>query len=140
MNITDILKAFRPDADHERHADWETLCEREMSHYSYCYDYDKFSAGVKEYYVYSWICTDTRVGLSVITLHGSTIAIAKQTARKSDKQVEYLSEGSYNQLRNFMHSCVIEDTSYSVIDFEEDFDLTPGVDIEIRHLNMEILK
>lgn len=55
MNITDMLKAFRPESEdpHAYHADWDSLCQDEMSSFSWNYDYKKFSDAVKEYYIYS---------------------------------------------------------------------------------------
>lgn len=137
MNMTDLLKAFKPDPQHAYHADWDALCADELSHFSWNYDYKKFSDAVKEYYVYSWICTDTRVGLSIITLHDIVVAVARQTARKSDKRVAYLTEVHYNQLRDFMRSCVNEEAvTYETLDFEEEISLTPEEGVEIRHLKV----
>lgn len=108
-----------------------------MAHHAFDYNYDKFSNAVKEYYVYSWICTDTRVGLSIITLHDIVVAVARQTARKSDKRVAYLTEVHYNQLRDFMRSCVNEEAvTYETLDFEEEISLTPEEGVEIRHLKV----
>ena len=135
--MTDLLKAFKPDPQHAYHADWDALCADELSHFSWNYDYKKFSDAVKEYYVYSWICTDTRVGLSIITLHDIVVAVARQTARKSDKRVAYLTEVHYNQLRDFMRSCVNEEAvTYETLDFEEEISLTPEEGVEIRHLKV----
>lgn len=75
------------------------------------------------------------MGLSFITLHGSVVAIARQTARKNDKRVQYLTEFDYTKLRDFMRSCVNEDAIViETVDFEEEINLTPEEGVEIRHL------
>lgn len=58
----------------------------------YLSDYDEFDRRFKKHWIKSWICTDSRVGIAVITLDGEPVAISSQTARKADEEIEFISE------------------------------------------------
>lgn len=138
MKVRDLIANFIAPADATwDHANWDDLCGM-ADHYDY--DYTKFSESVKEHHVVSWICSDTRVGLSLITLHGEVVAMAFKSARKSYKNVEYVSTETFERLKAFMLSCTPPDVSgknYNVLDMDREVDF-PASDewrkIEITHL------
>lgn len=55
-------------------------------------DYDEFDRHFKKHWIHSWICTDTQVGIAVLTLDGQPVAISQQPARKSDEEILFLSD------------------------------------------------
>jgi hypothetical protein len=54
-------------------------------------DYEGWGRRVKRHWIATWICTDTQVGLSIITLDGEPVAVCSQTGRKSDEDVRFFS-------------------------------------------------
>lgn len=57
-------------------------------------------------WAYSWICTDTRVGLDVVYLDGRPIGIFSQTARKNDPEVEFFSRADADEARALVLSAI----------------------------------
>jgi len=58
----------------------------------YCNWNSEFSNRVKQHWVKSWICTDTRVGISLYSFDGEFIAISCQRARKSDEEIFFFNK------------------------------------------------
>lgn len=59
-----------------------------------CWSED-FGKRMRMYSVYSWVCTDTVVGMFVYFLDNQPVAVSTQTARKSDREVKFLSKEGY---------------------------------------------
>lgn len=106
-------------------ADTDSLCEaiEVNSYYLDSDDLETIEQALKEYYVVDWICTDTRVGLSVYMLFGEVVAVASRPARKSDKVVEFISIGTHDRVRTFLQSFLPED-AVDVVNLTVDID--PG--------------
>lgn len=118
MKVRDIIANFTIPQDNGWYdADWDDLCGGRLD--SYGYDYQKFVNAVKEYHIVSWICTDTRVGLSIIALNGEIVGMGYQSARKSGKDIEYVSKDAYNKLQEFMLTCLPSEEC-SILDMDEE--------------------
>jgi hypothetical protein len=137
MTVREIIANFeRPTGDkpHEYYdADWDDLCNMANRGYNF-YDYTKFAASVKEYFVASWICTDTRVGFSLICLNDEVVALSWQNARKSGKHVEYISKEAYDKLEDFLMTCLDKDDQYTICDMDDDVQIPTGPGIEYRYV------
>lgn len=69
-------------------------------------DDDKVNAAVEAYYLYSWICTDTEVGLAVYFLNGEPMGIGVQNARKNPENFRFFTEDKYNRMATFLLECM----------------------------------
>lgn len=80
-----------------------------------------FQERVKKYWVSSWMCTDTRVGLAVYVMDGEPVAISGQVARKSDEHFEFFSVEAGIKMRNFILS-LQEYWPFEVSDMDTEID------------------
>ena len=104
-------------------ADTDSLCEAVDINSYRLNVYDEIQQAIQEYYVIDWICTDTRVGLSVYILFGEVVAVSHQPARKSDKVIQFISTDTYKKVKSFFQSLLVED-DVDVVDLYVDLD--PG--------------
>lgn len=81
---------------------------------------------IQQKYIASWICTDTRVGLSVYFFDGEPVAVSGQSGRKSREQVEFLSLDAAGRVRNYLESLIPPENRIepSLVNLEEEID--PG--------------
>lgn len=97
------LRQFIADRDYEdpRYrksewwADYELIGQTLYNDASYDWEQsDRFRKGedLISYDLQSWVCTDTQVGLEIITLNGEPSAIIWQCARKANKHMLFVSE------------------------------------------------
>ncbi len=56
------------------------------------------------YYVVSWHCTDTKVGMKVYFFDDKPVAISMQTCRKCDEDIEWLSSEDYDSVKKYVLS------------------------------------
>lgn len=75
-------------------------------------------AGMKEYPLKVWLCTDTIVGLHAYFLDGECVAVSWQTARKSSKNIMFTSRQAANKIRDILLSA--EDDQLKFIDIENE--------------------
>lgn len=81
------------------------------------YDWDKFNSRVKAYWLYSWCCTDTQVGVQSIWIDDELVAYTQQAARKSDYEVYYLSKKAALKMKDVLVSCMEdEEDEYPIAD------------------------
>lgn len=84
-------------------------------------DEDKrWTTTVREHPIDEWFCTDTVVGLYVITLNMKVVGIRFQPARKSDSQFRFVSVETHNEL----------------LDHVKSFAETPEVDVPLLDMDM----
>lgn len=69
----------------------------------------EFSERVKQYFITSWICTDTRVGLSVYTLDSQIIAVSHKSARKNNENIDFISVEAKSQMFDLLASLLKKD-------------------------------
>lgn len=58
-----------------------------------------FDHRVQKFWITSWVCTDTRVGLALYKLDGIPVAVSHQSARKNDERIEFLSAADADRMR-----------------------------------------
>lgn len=91
-------------------------------------DYEKFDARFKKYPVYTWVCTDTSVGIYAITLDGVLVAYTTQNARKNPVNVYYFSKLIQDLVVKAVCECELNcesEKNYSLVDesiLDSDYD------------------
>jgi hypothetical protein len=80
--------------------------------------YDEFEKRVKKYWIKSWLCTDTYVGLAAYYLDDELVAISTQQGRKYDEEFEWVSVELRHKLRTFLLSFEEDDNMLHVINFD----------------------
>lgn len=111
MKIRELIDRFVfPTIENEYQftADWDALAELlNLPQYAEL-DWGKYELGVHQVHIAPWLCTDTWVGLSFYTLHRKVIAVCMQPARKSSKDISFVSKEAAMALREFMLTCMKE--------------------------------
>lgn len=79
------------------------------------------------YWVKSWICTDTMVGLKVYFYNDKAIAIGIKPYRKYDLQLYWINIKTYEQVRKYIES-LIKDDEYNIQVIDNNFDFTSLAD------------
>ena len=78
-------------------------------------NYQKFDEIFEQFPVFTWMCTDTTVGVFAITLNSTLIGYTTQPARKSDINIYYLSKEFQDWVVEVVRSCVDKkETQYSL--------------------------
>ena len=75
---------------------------------------------VTEHYAVEWVCTDTRVGLSIYVLKGEVVAVSKQACRKCSKDILFVSEDAFRATREFLRS--FEEQACALADLDTELD------------------
>lgn len=84
-----------------------------------------FDSRVKKFWIASWICTDTRVGLACYVMDGSPVAVSRQSARKSEEVIEFLTLEDVERMRALILSLMEEDRkSPPLCDLNEELDVS----------------
>jgi len=122
MKMSEILQLVKPG---DNHPCFHDMAEQFDGVFTYCKDYAKWESRMSETYIIKWMCTDTLVGTSVIFMDGKPVAVAKQMARKSDKEFYWISAKTRNKVHMFMLTLV--DTpvrEFELVDMEEDITIS----------------
>lgn len=69
-------------------------------------DFDKLNTRLKEYWVHTWLCSDTWVGYMALFLDDELVAISYQDARKSAKNYKYVSKEMLKKARLWVIDCI----------------------------------
>lgn len=69
---------------------------------------------LKEYWIFSWLCTDTYVGYSVVFINDKPLALVWQSGRKNDRQYSFVSEEAVDEARNYIFSLMKSKLSSSI--------------------------
>lgn len=69
-----------------------------------CYSWADFSAGLKKYWVFPWMCTDTVVGVAAYFLHDEFVAISNQKSRSDTEEFFWKDAASRTATREFIIS------------------------------------
>ena len=87
------------------------------------YNHDRVRVHFAAYWIATWQCTDTQVGVSALFMNGLFVATLTQSARKSDIVYEWASVATYNRVHEFMLSLIEPDTQYvKVLDMSGEYD------------------
>ena len=87
-----------------------------------------------------WYCTDTWVGINVIYLNNSPVAITNQTARKSDVGIYFLSEADKNLVKDYLLSLYSGQQDYSEYLTEDDLNEDMGDYFKIEYASEVLYK
>lgn len=74
------------------------------------------------YFGYSWICTDTRVGLRFYFLNDELVCASFQPGRKSDESFDWVSIETKQKVRSFVANKLVEELNkekVSIINWDE---------------------
>lgn len=83
-------------------------------------NFEKLNTRLKEYWVHSWLCTDTWVGYTALFLDNDVVAISYQSARKSSKNYKFVSKDILKQARLWVIECLEYDTDRYATSFLND--------------------
>lgn len=93
MNRPKTIREAIQNLSEPSYVDWGTLADALGMHDWYgSSNEDEFDRRFKRHWVVSWICTDTQVGISIITLDSEPVAVTSQTGRKNDEGVYFFSK------------------------------------------------
>jgi hypothetical protein len=70
----------------------------------------------------SWICTDSRVGISLVFMGNELVMVGYQYGRKSDVDYRFVSEKAFDKVRNECLKLLAaqNDEDLTIVDMEED--------------------
>lgn len=105
-----------------------------------CYDYDadrEFEKRVKKYWIHSWNCTDTWVGLAAYFFDDELVAVSYQSARKDDETFDWVSKEAAIKLRDFIVELNSPARDYKIVNLDEDMSgLVPDDGVMYSVLNL----
>lgn len=87
-----------------------------------CRDYDLFESRLKKYWVSSWMCTDTIVGLAAYYLDNQLVAVSAQPARKSDENIFFISQPAADLVEKFVSDLEEKSAFITIADLETPLD------------------
>jgi hypothetical protein len=103
----------------ETHPDWEELSKVFDIYELYWSDDTRLRA----FFIETWHCTDSWVGMRAYFLDEEFVAISTQTARKSDEDFSFASKSAAEKVENYLRSLVKENREEPVYDIIEDSEL-----------------
>lgn len=105
------------------HGDYSEIADSVGISLHFLDDHSKWDAHVAEVWIAPWYCTDTWVGLAVITLDGEPVMFSLQTARKNTTSYDFVSKEAYYKMRDFVLSCMSpEEVDVPLADMDEEMD------------------
>lgn len=76
---------------------------------------------MKCYFLISWYCTDSWVGVRAYFLNGEFVAISSQIGRKYDQEFEWVSKEAYYKVKEYIASkTLLSKIDIPIIDYEQD--------------------
>ena len=84
-------------------------------------------------YISSWYCTDSQVGTKVYFFDGKPVAVGHKPYRKSDEDIEWISEELFYTVREYVKSVIEEHDDKPNIDLIDlDTEMNDSFKIEFR--------
>lgn len=108
MKLIDALKKVIKSQENESCL-YSSLCELANC---YSINYCEFNTRLKSYWITTWRCTDTWVGISAIYLDNELVGYSTQFARKSDVNIKFISKELANKTISFIKS--LEENNYAI--------------------------
>lgn len=102
MKLKDAIYKVDKSARNESWSDMEDFAD--ILGFDYLSYNQEFSDQVKKYWLQCWMCTDTHVGFAVYYFKDEPVAVSFQSARKSDEEIEFVSEQTAEVVRAFILS------------------------------------
>lgn len=115
-----IEKIDKNDLVGQDYIDEEKLCQELNCLYD-CFPSDKVDEKLKKYWLHSWKCTDTWVGIAAYFLEGSLVCVSCQNCRKGCEDFEWVSQEKANDVRNFLINLSMIG-KVKLIDLDEEID------------------
>lgn len=106
--------------------DWESLLYEFRIYDSFWSNDER----LKGYYLKVWLCTDTWVGWIAYFLDGEFVYLSTQQARKSDVDIEFVSQESAEKVENYIRSLIKEESELKVSILDLDEQVAPFYKIE----------
>lgn len=90
--------------------------------YSNYWNETKFEERVKKYFVpgANWICTDTKVGLAVYIMDDEVIAVSRQSGRKCDESIAFVSKEAADKVKEFIITIMEENDVHIITNLNQD--------------------
>ena len=104
-------------------ADLEDFCnEFGINYYDCCDDISAFPTRMKKYWVHSWYCTDTSVGLAVYCFDGEPVAVSYQSGRNCDESIYFISDELAKKVKDFILTLYTESNKIYFVNLDEEID------------------
>ena len=87
-----------------------------------------------------WYCTDTWVGIDVIYLNNSPVAVTNQVGRKMDVNIYFLSEEAKNSVKDYLISLYNNQQDYAECLTEDDLNEEMGDYFKIEYSSQVLYK
>lgn len=101
MKFIDMLKNVRKDDTNKHYLKAYSLCSVvDLSPSSYI-DLDEQDR-LQAFWLKTWMCTDTMVGVAAIFLDGELVGCTNQTARKNDYEIFFINRECAIKIRDYM--------------------------------------
>lgn len=125
MTLSELLNNVKKTPQNECYPDSQKIFPGvNISFFDYI-DLEKYTE-LKCYFTDAhWICTDTEVGIRAYYINDELICASCQVGRKYDEEFEFVSEESYNKLRNWVLEKIKENEESQkipLIDFNQNID------------------
>jgi hypothetical protein len=77
-----------------------------------------FSQRVKKHWLAKWLCTDTWVGSAVFYMDDEPVAISRQSARRSDEEIEFVSKETAEKIRKYIVELTANPDEIKLVDMD----------------------
>jgi len=125
MKLAEIITKLDKSRENDANASYSDF-EGKLDVDVWSIDYDKFTQRIQTYWINSWLCTDSVVGLAAYFLDGEFIAIMSQSGRKSPMNFTFVSYGHKQKLQKaLLEMSEVEELKdeEEYLDMDEDVDL-----------------
>lgn len=118
MNLREAIAKI--DKTNRRAQCWTTMEDfsNEFDMHTF-YDYGEFEKHMKKYWIHSWNCTDTWVGLAAYFFKEELVAVSYQSARKNDETFEWVSNEAATNVRDFIIELNTPSRDYKIVNLDE---------------------
>lgn len=124
MKISEVVKRLKKTKENENWADIG-IFSQDLSIQTPYGEESKFNERVKGYYILSWFCIDTEVGLCAYFMDDEFIALGFQDARESVESLDFVSLDAAKKVKEFILSLGSGDSDrISILDLDEDIEDT----------------
>lgn len=105
--LREMIANFTPtDENLNSYANLEYLARAlEIPDYMYI-DNDESNTHLRQHWIECWQCTDTWVGISVWYMNDVLVAVQSQPYRKSDPEIEFISEDSAAAVKRYLETLI----------------------------------
>jgi hypothetical protein len=102
MKIKDVVSRINKSNPWVLNLD-ELFCEFDFPHYAYQIDSHEF----RMYWIQTWMCSDTQVGIAAVFYNDEFIAVRRQFARKSPVTFQWASAEAFEKTRAVLSQMIL---------------------------------